>query len=106
LVRQEKTNGGQCHGFKKPVVEQPNKFESKCEELKGYIYNSAMSNQVDLYTKTTKEIAEYASQTCKYSADICRAIRDLQWLMIDPPDEPGKEWCYTSSTGENVGEML
>jgi hypothetical protein len=57
-----KNQCGQCHGFKKPVVKQP-KFEGKCEELKGHIYDCTVSNQANLYTKTNNEIAEYAGQT-------------------------------------------
>jgi hypothetical protein len=36
-----------------------------------------LTNQADLYTKTMKKMAKYASQTCKYSANICRVIKDL-----------------------------
>jgi hypothetical protein len=36
----------------------------------------------------SKEIAEYAGQTYKYSANICRAIEDLQQPTIDLLDKP------------------
>jgi hypothetical protein len=35
-----------------------------------------------------KKMAKYASQTCKYSANICRVIKDLDQLTINPWDEP------------------
>ena len=51
-------------GFKKPIMKQP-KFEGKCEELKGFIYDCSDARQADMFTKTMKEIAGY---------DIRRAI--------------------------------
>jgi hypothetical protein len=37
---------------------QEPKFEMRCEELKGEIYDCSDFRQVNGYTKTTKEIAE------------------------------------------------
>ena len=45
--------------FKKPTavtIRQP-KFEGKCEELKGHIYDCSDSRQADIYIKTTRELA-------------------------------------------------
>ena len=50
--------------FKKPVVQQL-KFEGKCAELKGCIYDCTDSKQADVFTKTTKEIANYVGTTYK-----------------------------------------
>jgi hypothetical protein len=36
------------------------KFEGKCEDLSGYVYDCAdPKHAADMYTSTTKEIAEY-----------------------------------------------
>ena len=64
-------------GFKKPIVKQP-KFEGKCEELKGFIYDCSDARQADMFTKTMKEIAGYAGRNYHHSADIRRAIMDLE----------------------------
>jgi len=66
------------------------KFEGKCEDPKGHVYDSAdHSQQADQYTRTTKEVAEYAGQTLKYPQDIRKAIETLQnptWQeSADPP---------------------
>ncbi len=42
----------------RPVTRQP-KLESKCEELKGHIYDCSDARQSDIFVKTTKELAEY-----------------------------------------------
>jgi len=79
---------GQRREFKKPVVKQA-KFEGRCEELRGFIYDCSDARQADIFTKTTKEVAEYAGRTCKYSADIRKAIETLENTTIVPPAEPG-----------------
>ena len=50
----------------RPTTKQP-KFEGKCEDLKGHIYDCSDSRQSDMSVKTTKEIAEYVGRTfrCK-----------------------------------------
>jgi hypothetical protein len=45
------------------------KFEGKCNDLKGHIYDCTNILQADQYTKTTKEIAEYIGRTFKFSMD-------------------------------------
>ena len=50
-------------------MKQP-KFEGKCEELKGFIYNCSDAWQADMFTKIMKEIAGYAGQNYHHSADI------------------------------------
>jgi hypothetical protein len=50
------------HAFKKPTPRQP-KFEGKCDDLKGHIYDCSNPRQVDLFAKTTKELAEHVGRT-------------------------------------------
>ena len=76
----------QCR-YRKLVVKQP-KFKGRCEELKGCIYDCSDPRQADMFAKTTKEVAEYASWMCKYSANIRKAIESLKELMIVPPADP------------------
>ena len=44
--------------------------------------------QADMFTKTTKEVAEYAGRKLKYSADIRKAIEDLETPIIAEPTDP------------------
>jgi len=84
----------QCRTYKKPIAAQP-KFEGRCEELKGYIYDcSDGCSQAGAYTKITKEIAEYAGHTCRQSADIRKAIEGLELPSNDGTSRPsGKCGC-------------
>jgi hypothetical protein len=52
------------HSFRKSaavtrrIIKQP-KFEGKCVDLKGHIYDCSDTSQSHIFMKTTKEIAEY-----------------------------------------------
>jgi len=80
---------GRRNQQKKLHVPKTTKFEGKCEELKGHVYDCADSRQADQYSRTTKEVAEYAGRTLKYPQDIRKAIETLQnptWQeSADPP---------------------
>jgi hypothetical protein len=45
------------------------KFEGKCNDLKGHIYDCTNIRQADQYTKTTKKISEYIGCTFKFGMD-------------------------------------
>ena len=76
------------------AIPRPAKFEGKCDDLKGYIYDCTDAKQADAYTKTTKEIAEYVGRTYKYGSDARRSIEKLTTVTIerpaDPPDNAGR----------------
>jgi hypothetical protein len=85
-------------GFRKPIPtvitpRQP-KFEGKCEELKGHIYDCSDTRQSDIFMKTTKEIAEYAGRTFKKGDNVRLAIKNLSLptlvLPADPDDDTNK----------------
>lgn len=62
------------------------KFEGRCVDLKGHIYDCSDVRQSDQYTKTTKEIAEYVGRTYKYGGDTRLAIEnDLTLPTFTPP---------------------
>jgi hypothetical protein len=81
----------QRRASKKPTIHQA-KFEGRCVDLKGYIYDCADSKQADLFTKTTKEIAEYVGRTYKYGSDTRVFIENLGMTGISsiplPADVP------------------
>jgi hypothetical protein len=79
-------NGGR-RAFKKPIIQQT-KFEGKCVELKGYIYDCSDSKQADIFTKTTREVAEYVGRTYKYGSDVRLAVEKLQRQTITLPSDP------------------
>jgi hypothetical protein len=75
--------------FRKPAVKQP-RFEGRCKGLEGFIYGCFDGRQADQFTKTTKEIAEYAGRTLKHGTDICKAIKNLELPILAEPDDPGE----------------
>ena len=76
--------GNQAKGF----APRAPKFEGKCADLKGHIYDCSDVRQSDQYTKTTKEIAEYVGRTYKYGGDLRLAIETLQMHVFDTPKDP------------------
>jgi hypothetical protein len=48
---------------------QKQRFQGKCDELKGRIYDCSDSRQADIYSKTTQEIGEYVDRTYRYGSD-------------------------------------
>ena len=58
------------NGYQKLIALWQPKFEGKCDEIKGHIYDCSNSHQSDLFTKTTKEIKEYVGRTYKYGGDV------------------------------------
>jgi hypothetical protein len=71
------------------VVLKQAKFEGKCNNLKGHIYDCSHAKQADQFTKTTKEISEYIGRTYKYGGDIRLAVINLAppviTMLADPP---------------------
>ena len=63
------------------------KFEGKCEALKGHIYDCD-PRQADMYTKTTKEIAEYVGREYKYGSDVRLSIETMAEVTIPEPQDP------------------
>jgi hypothetical protein len=75
--------------LKKPTVIQQTKFEGKCSELKGHIYDCADSRQADIFTKTTQEVAEYVGRTYKYGSNVRLAVEKLSRPVLElPVDQP------------------
>ena len=69
-------------GFKRlNNVKLPARFEGRCADLKGHIYNCSDSRKTDQFAKTTREIAEYFSSKYKNAGDIRAAIIDLNMRL-------------------------
>ena len=59
-------------------VASTTKFEGKCEDLRGAIYDCSDAKQADIFVKTTKDIAAYAGRTMKFGGDMRIAIETLE----------------------------
>ena len=74
--------------FEKAVVKVP-KFEGRCEQLSGHIYDCGdNTRQVDTYTKTTREIGDYVGWTYKYGGDARVVVDTLALPTINQPADP------------------
>ena len=74
--------------YEKPIVRQP-KFEGRCDDLKGFVYDCSDTRQTDMFVKTTKELAEYVGRKFKtYPSDAKKSIDDLKKITIAVPVAP------------------
>ena len=58
------------------------KFKGETEALSGHIYDVGTNNQADLFTETSKRLANYAGRTYKEPQDIRRAIENIEEIDI------------------------
>ena len=86
--KKKKLGGGNAKGF----APRAPKFEGKCPDLKGHIYDASDARQSDQFIKTTCEISEYVGCTYKFGGNIRLAVEILTVptiaLPADYPDEP------------------
>ncbi len=75
-------------GYQKPTVPRQSKFEGKCKELKGRVYDCSDARQSDLFTRTTKEVAEYVGRTYKYSGNIRLVVKNMALPTLLAPVDP------------------
>jgi hypothetical protein len=64
------------------------KFEGKCADHKGHIYDCSDVRQSDQYTRTTKEIAEYVGRTFTYGGDARLSVETLVLPTFSTPNDP------------------
>ena len=86
--------GGQSRDQQVP---RASRFEGRCEELKGHVYDYANPRQAaNQYTKTTREICEYVGRMYKYGADAKMALEGLQVPMFTQPEDPPEDATRTA----------
>jgi len=61
------------------------KFEGKCEELKGYVYDIQHSDATESFQKTTQEVAEYISKEYERAGEFRTALVDLEFEALVEP---------------------
>ena len=53
------------------------------------VYNAGLPNSSqDLFSKTTKHIAEYVAKSYKNAGEFCLGLINGELPKLDPPDEP------------------
>ena len=71
-----------------PGIPRQPKFEGKCDNLKGHIYDNSHAKQANQFAKTTTEVAEYVEHTYKHGGDIRLAVLNLDPPPLLMPDDP------------------
>jgi hypothetical protein len=89
-------NKNKHRAFKKAALRQP-KFEGKCDDLKGHIYDCSNPRQVDIFAKTTKELVEHVGRTFRYGTDIQRVIQQMAIPTIKKPEDPPEKASKTDT---------
>ena len=71
-----------------PILLPQPKFEGKCSDLTGFIYDCSDNFQSDRFTKVTREISEYVLKEYSHGSDLHISILDLEETTIPEPDDP------------------
>ena len=87
-AKDSKRNHNRFKGTSRRDGPQPVKFEGKCENLKGFIYDCLSSRMADMYVRTTLEIADYVGANYKHGGDIRQAILTLTPPVVAAPPDP------------------
>jgi len=61
------------------------KFDGRCDDLKGYVYYLSGSRSADIFTKTTKEVADYVAKNYRCGGDIRLAVLNLELPVLEQP---------------------
>ncbi len=88
-----------CRAFNKPgptpVAPRSARFEGRCDELKGHVYNCSNPRQpLDEFTRTTKAIAEYTG--FKFGAEVKITIETLKKPTLPMPKDPPEDATATA----------
>jgi hypothetical protein len=81
--------------FKNPTTLHTIKFEGRCTELKGEIYDCSDVRQADGFTKTTKEIAKYVGRV--YIGEARTAVELLTLPVFQYPSDPAANATETTN---------
>ena len=85
----ERKKGGFQRGKQQPASYRPTtKFDGRCLDLKGFIYDHGEHKHADQFITTTKEIQNYVGRTFKNAGVITAAIGNLALPVMIEPEEP------------------
>ena len=85
----------QNRGVNVNIPNRQPRFEGKCDELKGHVYDCTNIRQADQYARTTKEISEYAGRAFRFGMDTRLSIKKMQVFVIPAPDDSPVESSRT-----------
>jgi hypothetical protein len=66
---------------------QETKFDERCDNIKGFVFDCAEGKQADRYNTTIREITAYTGRTYDYGGDIRWSIKnEKKYVTIKPAD--------------------
>ena len=75
----------------RPGHRQQQKFEGRCDSLKGFTFDCSDGRQADKYVTTMRKVAEFVGRTYAYGGDIRTTIENEQiYIVPRPKDIKGK----------------
>ena len=94
-------NASGGNGGSNKVFVRSSKFEGKCDDLKGHIFDCSDSKQADTFVTTKKEISEYVGREYTYGGDARLAVENMAKPAIPEPEDPPEG---ASRTQERIWE--
>jgi hypothetical protein len=68
---------------------QETKFDGRCDDIKGFVFDCADGKQADRYNTTIQEITAYTGRTYEYGGDIRWSIKNEKKYVPTKPDDVG-----------------
>jgi hypothetical protein len=75
--------------FQQKKGNQETKFDGRCDDIKGFVFDCAAGKQADRYNTTIWEITAYAGRTYDYGGDIRWSIKNEKKYEPTKPNDVG-----------------
>jgi hypothetical protein len=86
---QRHRQGARCGQQQQDQAPRAAKFEGRCDDLTGHVYDYASPRQAaDQFTKTTCKICKYVGRMYKYGADTKAVLETLMEPTFAEPTDP------------------
>jgi hypothetical protein len=76
--------------FQQKKGNQETKFDGRCDDIKGFVFDCADSKQADRYNTTMREITAYAGRNYYYGGDIRWWIKNENKYELTNPNNMGE----------------
>jgi hypothetical protein len=83
-----RNNNQKPFGYGAKLIAQKSKFEGRCKELEGHVYDICGAQQANQFIKTTEEIGLYVGQHYSHGGDIATAVRTYERPTFESPEDP------------------
>jgi hypothetical protein len=85
---------------KKTTTQEP-KFNGRCDDIRGFVFDCADGKQADRYNTTIREITAYVGRTYDYGGDVMCTIKNEEKYV---PTKPVSIGTSTDPTDKRIWE--